>query len=129
MACLMVRRNVWLFKEQYVSGKPLVPSFSAVTSKGQRHGIDHLPKCLSYFNLEDDRVESFCLDNDPTGGTSDATARAVAHSLNTKVGNAFGFTALFLLVDWILPLCLHFFSISVCRFRFRLNGGGASVID
>jgi hypothetical protein len=54
--------------------------------KGQRHGIDHLPKCLSYFNLEDDRVESFCLDNDPTGGTSDSTAHAVAHSLNTKLG-------------------------------------------
>jgi hypothetical protein len=54
--------------------------------KGQRHGFDHLPKCLSYFDIEKDRVESFCLDNDPTGGTSDATASAVAHSLRTKVG-------------------------------------------
>jgi hypothetical protein len=55
--------------------------------KGQRHGIDHLlPKCLSYFNLEDGQVEIFCLDNEPTGRTSDATARAVAHSLNTTVG-------------------------------------------
>jgi hypothetical protein len=54
--------------------------------KGQRHGYDHLPKCLSYWDIENDRVGSFCLDNDPTGGTSDATASAVAHSLRTKVG-------------------------------------------
>ena len=54
--------------------------------KGQRHGLDHLPKCLSYFDIEEDRVQAFCLDNDPTGGTSDATARAVAHSLETKLG-------------------------------------------
>lgn len=53
--------------------------------KGQRSGLDHLPKCLSYFDLEKDRVASFCLDNDPTGGTSEATACAVAHSLKTKV--------------------------------------------
>jgi hypothetical protein len=54
--------------------------------KGQRHGYDHLPKCLSYWDIENDKVGSFCLDNDPTGGTSDATASAVAHSLKTKVG-------------------------------------------
>jgi hypothetical protein len=54
--------------------------------KGQRHGVDHLPKYLSFFNLEDDCVEGFCLDNDPTAGTSKGTAEAVAHSLNTKVG-------------------------------------------
>jgi hypothetical protein len=30
-------------------------------------------------------VECFCLDNDPSGGTSDATASAVAHYLKTKV--------------------------------------------
>jgi hypothetical protein len=54
--------------------------------KGQQHGLDHLPKCLSYFDIKKDGVESFCLDNNPTGGTSDATASAVAHSLSTKVG-------------------------------------------
>jgi hypothetical protein len=31
--------------------------------KTPRHGIDNLPTCLSYFNLEDDRVENFCLHN------------------------------------------------------------------
>jgi hypothetical protein len=54
--------------------------------KGQQHGIDHLPKCLSYFSMIYDRVKSFCSDNDPNGGTSDAAAHAKAHSLNSKVG-------------------------------------------
>ncbi len=56
------------------------------SDKGHRHGINHMVKIVSFWNVDDDRVETHQLDIDGCGGTSAAGASAIEAATKTSYG-------------------------------------------
>ena len=59
--------------------------------KGNRKGIDHFAKVISWFNEEEDHVASYCHDIDGSFSTSEGAADAIKHSIRTKLEDVIEF--------------------------------------
>jgi hypothetical protein len=58
--------------------------------KGNRKGIDHFPKAISWWSKKERKVLSACIDADGSGGKSEECAAAIGHSVK-KFRNAIQF--------------------------------------
>jgi hypothetical protein len=59
-------------------------------NKGNRKGIDHFPKVISWWSKKERKVLSACIDADGSGGKSEECAAAIGHSIK-KFRNALTF--------------------------------------